>query len=472
MSDARPIPARPDLAQYKKQAKDLVKLARFKKLSDAQFSLARAHGFESWPKFAKHIEALRSSSSHDSIFEAAANAVVDGDIDTLVRLLREHPDLVRARSAREHRATLLHYVSANGVEDFRQRTPPNIVEIARLLLDAGADVNAESNSYGGHDTTLGLVATSAHPHVAGVQIELLRLLLDRGAELRRGDVAACLNNGREEAAEFLLSCGAPFEMTLGYACCLGRADVVEEFIRNGADINVTDKHGMTPLHLAVIFGRLGVVKALLAHRPNLELRNVYGGTVLGQALWSAINDRKPDHLAIIETLVDAGARVNPDWFTGSAEIDAALHPERKRIHELRVKGDAARHEGRFEDARRDYLAAVKICRASSDAKLLAHTLRHLGDIEREMGRSDLAEPHLVEALDIARRENVTPLELANTIRPLALIRDEPKLWQEAHELYTRANVPPGIEETARRLARASAPLQRPAARRRKRGDRE
>ena len=38
------------------------------------------------------------------------------------------PELIRQRSSREHRSTLLHYVSANGIEDFRQRTPPNIVD--------------------------------------------------------------------------------------------------------------------------------------------------------------------------------------------------------------------------------------------------------------------------------------------------------------------------------------------------------
>ena len=30
-----------------------------------------------------------------------------------------------------HRATLLHYVGANGVEAYRQKTPPNATEIAR-----------------------------------------------------------------------------------------------------------------------------------------------------------------------------------------------------------------------------------------------------------------------------------------------------------------------------------------------------
>ena len=430
MSDARPIPPHPDLTQYKKQAKELVKEKRFEKLSEAQFFLARAHGFESWPKFAKHIEAMRNDASHDAIFESAADAIVNGDVATLKRLLPEYPDLVRARSARSHAATLLHYTSANGVEDFRQRTPQNIVEIARLLLDAGADVNAESNSYGGHDTTLELAATSVHPHLAGVQIDLLRFLLERGAHIRRGDVAACLNNGREQAAEFLLSRGAPFEMTLGYACCLGRADIVEEFIRNGADIDGTDKDGMTAMHLAAIFGRLDVVKTLLALGANSEIVNVYGGNALGQAVWSAIHDRKPEHLAIIEVLVRDLRRRRPD---------------------------RARSEGRLEDAQRDYLRLVNLIRHVELPRLLAHTLRHLGDIEREMGRPDLAEPHLVEALEIARRENVDTLELANTIRPLAMVRDDVALLEEARDLYERVNVQPGVEELTRRIARVRNP---------------
>src|SRR5205807_10016052 len=142
----------------------------------------------------------------DSRFEAAADAIVSGDIATLARLLSENAQLIRARSSREHHSTLLHYVSANGIEDFRQKTPPNIVEITNLLLDSGADVNAESDAYRGHSTTLGLVATSVHPEAAGVQIELMGLLLERGAIVERvpGEaVRACLANGRPLAARFL-----------------------------------------------------------------------------------------------------------------------------------------------------------------------------------------------------------------------------------------------------------------------------
>jgi hypothetical protein len=125
-------------------------------LAGAQFFIARCHGFASWPKFAKHLEALARANSPVSHFEAAVDAVVSGNVAVLEKLLLEHPELARMRSTREHRSTLLHYVSANGVEDFRQKTPKNVVEITKMLLDTGADVNAESGAYGGRSTTLGL----------------------------------------------------------------------------------------------------------------------------------------------------------------------------------------------------------------------------------------------------------------------------------------------------------------------------
>ena len=139
-------------------------------LADAQFFLAREHGFLSWPKFAEQVRALENALPPAADFEAAADAIVAGDERELSALLRKDPSLVKARSLREHHSTLLHYCSANGVEDYRQRTPQNIVAIARILLDAGAEVNAESEAYGGGSTALGLTATSVHPERAGVQI--------------------------------------------------------------------------------------------------------------------------------------------------------------------------------------------------------------------------------------------------------------------------------------------------------------
>ncbi|MDQ3518349.1 MAG: hypothetical protein M3466_08085, partial [Gemmatimonadota bacterium] len=140
-------------------------------LADAQYLIARAHGFDNWPGFAKHLERVSQEGSESQVFESAADAVVSGDIGTLEALVRRHPGLLRDRSTRAHRATLLHYVSANGVEDFRQRTPLNAPVVARLLLDAGAEVDVLANTYGGgsDQTTMNLLVSSTHPARAGLQ---------------------------------------------------------------------------------------------------------------------------------------------------------------------------------------------------------------------------------------------------------------------------------------------------------------
>src|SRR5438093_8423546 len=258
-------------------------------LADAQFVIARSHGFDSWPKFSAHLDAL----GHAGVpFEAAAQAIADGDEDTLRRLLRERPELIRARSEREHGATLLHYVSANGVENYRQHTPNNIVRMTELLLAAGAEVDAEANVYGGGCTTLGLVATSAHPRQAGVQNALIQLLLDHGARLEHPNLAgnrhdavfACLANGCPEAARYLAERGA--RMDLVSAAGLGRLDVVRSFL----DEQGNPKPGTTlgklemALRYASAYGRRDVVRFLLEHGVHVEAHTGDGETPLDYAV--------------------------------------------------------------------------------------------------------------------------------------------------------------------------------------------
>ncbi len=379
---ALPLPPRPNLERYRKLAKELVRdcksgrtsawverwlgsanpeveafarrrLAEKCTLAGAQFVIARSYGFESWLKFSKHVGSLASNR-----FEKAADAIAAGDIATLERLLREDPGLVRATSSREHGATLLHYVSANGVEGYRQTTPPNIVEIAEALLRAGAGIDAPANVYGGGCTTLGLAATSVHPEKAGVQPALLQKLLDHGADIekqsagnRHSLVFACLANGRLGAAGFLASRGAPvgfveaaglgmidlvkellggsrgerLNEALFYASQYGRRDVVELLLKEGADLAASGRDGQTALHWAVIGGQVEIVKLLLQHHPPLEARNIYGGTVLGQALWSAAHGGDPEtYVAILELLVAAGAKAPERRAPVNARIDAWL----------------------------------------------------------------------------------------------------------------------------------------------------
>lgn len=263
-------------------------------LSRAQFVIARAHGFESWPKLAAHLDALSGGTSPVSAFEEAADAIVQGDAAHLRRLLRESPELVRARSTREHRATLLHYVSANGVENFRQETPPNIVEIAKILLDAGAEVDAEAEVYGGGATALGLVVTSAHPRAAGVQNQLADLLLARGARLSGGIVRSCLMNGCPEAAEHVATRGAPVD--LQEAAGLGRVDLVRRHLES----DPPREKLVAALIMAAWYGRRDVAAILLDHGLEPGARGTDGKTALHVAAYLA-------HVALAELLVERGA---------------------------------------------------------------------------------------------------------------------------------------------------------------------
>jgi hypothetical protein len=255
-------------------------------------------------------------------FEAAADAIVAGDESKLAALLTARPSLVRARSTRDHRSTLLHYVSANGIEDFRQRTPANIVGIAAMLLNAGADVNAESDAYGGRSTTLGLTATSCHPEAAGVQAELMDLLLVRGAALDGPDsqiVTACLHNGRGAAAEFLAARGAglDFEGAAG----VGRLDVVLSFIEEDGTLKqpATREQLNDGFAWACEFGRTSVVDFLLAHVP-IDLRVRHNGQT--GLHWAAYGG----HADTVSLLLDRGAPVNAkDESFGGTPLEWALY---------------------------------------------------------------------------------------------------------------------------------------------------
>jgi ankyrin repeat protein len=95
-----------------------------------------------------------------------------------------------------------------------------------------------------------------------------------------------------------------------YACGYGQTDVIEFLLDNGVDLASHDGDGQTGLHWAVIGGHLDTVKSLLRRNLQLEVKNRYGGTALGQALWSAAHGGNPElYIEIIETLIAAGAEI-------------------------------------------------------------------------------------------------------------------------------------------------------------------
>jgi ankyrin repeat protein len=263
----------------------------------------------------------------------------------------------------------LHYVAANGVEDYRQRTPKNAVEVAEILLQAGAAVDADLD-YGSlrrlypervGSATLGMVATSVHPVVAGVQIRLLKTLLKYGASVDGlpggwNPLIAALHNGRGEAAAFLAKCGARLviegaagvgrldvvkscfkrdgglkasvttaQMELGFmwACEYGRTRVAAFLLEHGMPIKARPR-GETGLHWAAYGGHAAIVKLLLERKAPIDVKDErHETTPLGWALHGWLypppEAKRRNHVKVVALLVAAGATVDRQWLENDEE---------------------------------------------------------------------------------------------------------------------------------------------------------
>jgi hypothetical protein len=95
---------------------------------------------------------------------------------------------------------------------------------------------------------------------------------------------------------------------LSCACFLGRTPVVEVLLGKGVDPLAGAATGLNGFHWAANRGQLDTVRLLIRKHVALEVKNMYGGTVLGTAVWSAVYEPRPDHDAIIDALIAAGAR--------------------------------------------------------------------------------------------------------------------------------------------------------------------
>lgn len=407
VTDAKPLPAQPNLEQYKKQAKDLLKACRAGDpaalqrlrasgalrpapaneadgaqvtLTAAQFTLAREFGFASWPAFAQHLHGL--ARSRIGQYERAVDAITAGDLDTLTELLDRNPELVRARSTRTHRATLLHYLAANGVESFRQRSPRNAVDVASLLLRRGAEADAVASMYGADDaTTMEMLVSSVHPAAVGVQVPLVDTLIDFGAApngpaddgrplltavaFQYPDAAHALVRRGARVDNLVTAAGLGDEALVGHfldedgrlrpgvrvvglgtglrrraqenidwafvlAAALGCTRVVESLASRGVDTGARAMVGFTAAHWAAINGHLDVIEVLLRHHAPLEdATNDHHATVLNAATWAAVNAARDQHPLIVERLLAAGAVADAITLpTGSERIDALVRQHR------------------------------------------------------------------------------------------------------------------------------------------------
>jgi ankyrin repeat protein len=258
------------------------------------------------------------------------DAVKAGNREAVTALLKAPAGAAAVNTAEADGTTALHWAVQS-----------DQVDIARLLVAAGANANA-ANRYG--LTPLSLAADNANA-------VMVKLLLDAGADakarLRQGEtiLMAAARTGNPESVALLLSHGADVqarEQTLGenalmWAAAENHPDVVKLLLDRGAEVDgrssdiawPKDRFGLegvltilphgrwTPLMYAARQGSLGAARALVERGASLNLVDPDGTTATVVAI---ING----HYDVAAMLVEKGADPNITDTAGMAALYAAV----------------------------------------------------------------------------------------------------------------------------------------------------
>ncbi len=334
------LPVRPDLDQYRTRAKELLAacaagdvgaLARIADqrsrgdgpiLTDAQLTLAREHGFDSWPKFKRAIE----------LAPELRGTLDPGDPERLREILSEVPQLADCIPWPKHRpdTAAIEIVSAQCVWH-----RPLKHEIAQALIDAGASC----------DITLAARA--------GL-VDRVRALLDedptliefsdergRTALYRAGCVYGQFTEG-EAVVDLLLERGAQPDIFV--ASTFAMSERVEELLlENETLARSVDPEGMTALHWAVRPRRsenpdasTEITRRLLdagadVHAVDPAEEDMQPLHHIGE--WGAANPDQAD------LLLAHGADINATAGNGWTPLDYAIDRSRMNIAEhLKARG--------------------------------------------------------------------------------------------------------------------------------------
>jgi hypothetical protein len=307
------------------------------KLSDAQLVIAREYGFPSWVRLRKHIaQPTRadnlSAPHHERIEDPAFRQAVDlldaGDAEGLRVYLNRHPGIVHQRVVFEggnyfRNPALLEFAAENPIR--HGILPANIVSVAKVIIEAGARTDQAAL-----DETLGLVCSGRVPRECGVQLPLIDLLCDFGADAESA-MPTALGHGEFAAVNELILRGATIDLPV--AAATGRA---EEARQSLAASTAEDRH--RALALAAQFGHIEIVRLLIDAGEDPNRYNPVGchshSTPLHQAALAG-------HMEIVRLLVDHGARLDlKDTLFQGTPAAWANHAGRTEIEEyLRLRND-------------------------------------------------------------------------------------------------------------------------------------
>jgi len=361
----RRLPPNPNLDHLKYQAKDLLKehaardagaaqrvrefhprfhratdddvFAEHLKLSDAQLIIAREAGFPSWARLKRHIEKPTLTDQlnlphheriEDPIFRHAADLIDAGDAAGLRAHLKQHPKLVHEQVVFEgwnyfHNPTLLQFIAENPVR--HGQLAASVVDVTKVILDAGP-AQSELNE------TLMLVATGSVPRECHMQLPLIDLLCDHGADPNSAIRAAALH-GEMEAVHALIRRGARIDLPV--ASALGR---VEDFRRLVPASGRDDRH--LALALASQLGHVEVVRILLDAGEDPNRYNPVGGHSHSTPLHQAAANGNEE---MVRLLIDRGARLDmKDILWHGTPADWARHEGKSKVQQYLLAEEARR----------------------------------------------------------------------------------------------------------------------------------
>jgi ankyrin repeat protein len=214
---------------------------------------------------------LVTTAQAGEIHDAAAR----GDMAAIQQLLQQDPGLVQSKDDRD--CTSLHFAADSGR-----------LEVVELLLERGAEIEAKDAD---GDTPLMWAAYAGRANVA-------ERLITAGADLK-------VQNIRQRTP-------------LHYAGSGGSAEIARLLLAHGADINAQDRGGQTPLIRAVLRDKKEVAELLLGEGADTELRDDYDRTAL------LLVARETGATDMARLLVDKDADINAeDRFSDTPLVLAA-----------------------------------------------------------------------------------------------------------------------------------------------------
>jgi len=265
------------------------------------------------------IKLLSGLQIADPNFRAAVRAMEEGDLPTFQKLIQAHPNLATDRVQEDawdsgnyfHRPTLLHFIAENPWRT--KKVPANICVIAQALLDAGADINAETAAIDNPHSTLDLVVSSMPARTSGQQEAMIDFLLAHGAKSDRA-IEVALANDEPGAAAYLLTKGA--KVTIVAAAGLGLGEQLHDLL---AEAPPTEAVCERALSVAFKYRHWTTAEILLNRGVNLDKEIVHAGTPLHHAALA-------NHREGCEKLLAMGARLDlKDRLWNGTPADWAWH---------------------------------------------------------------------------------------------------------------------------------------------------